>query len=134
MCDEDCIILIQKQKLTVYRNGTILMTGVRNFQDGLYDLHLRPLNHTNSKTSINADNIIYPPGHAFIKNPSQPTTSTLPKSKTKSTRYNKIFDSFNTLIDDYLDDQVFDEYKPIVTKEKEHHANVILRKNKAKSH
>lgn len=135
LCDEDCTVLIQQKKLTVYRNGTILMTGVWNFQDGLYNIHLHPLHYTNN-TSITTDNVQLLMPHALIKNKTTTPTkafSTYTISPKKKTKYNHIFDSFNTLIDEFQYAKVFDHYKPIVEQEKQHHANVILCKDKAKA-
>jgi len=40
LCDNDCKIILQKENMTVYKNNTIILTGLRNKRDGLWDVQL----------------------------------------------------------------------------------------------
>jgi hypothetical protein len=42
LCDDDCQIHLDKNKLTVTKNDNIIYTGTRNFTDGLWDINLTP--------------------------------------------------------------------------------------------
>ena len=37
LCDDHCIAIFQKNKFDVIKNNKIVLTGPRNFQDGLWD-------------------------------------------------------------------------------------------------
>ena len=38
LCDDDCIAILDKQKLEVFKNDACILTGPRNTTDGLWDI------------------------------------------------------------------------------------------------
>ena len=42
LCDDGCIAVFDKDKLEVFKDGTIVITGTRNQTDGLWDVNLNP--------------------------------------------------------------------------------------------
>ena len=42
LCDQDCIAVFDKQKLHIFRHGELVLDGVRNHVDGLWDIVFNP--------------------------------------------------------------------------------------------
>ena len=42
LCDDDCIAVLDKRFLTVYKKGICILKGSRNWTDGLWDVRLKP--------------------------------------------------------------------------------------------
>jgi hypothetical protein len=42
LCDDDCIITLNKQSLQVIKNNKVIMQGTRNVTDGLWDIPINP--------------------------------------------------------------------------------------------
>ena len=40
LCDDKCTIVLDKQNATIYKNNKVVLSGVRNLQDGLWDIKL----------------------------------------------------------------------------------------------
>ena len=40
LCDDDCIVTLDKSKMTVEKNNKIILEGTRNINDGLWDIQL----------------------------------------------------------------------------------------------
>ena len=38
LCDDNCIAVFSKYRLSVYKNGCLMLTGVCNWTDGLWDV------------------------------------------------------------------------------------------------
>ena len=40
LCDDDCIAIFDKRSLKIYKHNTLVLTGKRNWTDGLWDIFL----------------------------------------------------------------------------------------------
>ena len=51
LCDDKCIVVLNKYKVHVYKENTVVLSGDRNAKDGLWDIQLpvvhlpKPTNH-----------------------------------------------------------------------------------------
>jgi hypothetical protein len=48
LCDDNCIAVLDKHKIQVYKRNTCILTGTRNTADGLWDI---PIPHSLSSQS-----------------------------------------------------------------------------------
>ena len=63
LADDGCVIMLDKAKLRVFKNYTLLLTGTQNLRDGLWDIPLLP--HTpqqyhSSAPLLHKSNVIIP--------------------------------------------------------------------------
>ena len=58
LCDDDCQVHLDKKKLKVYKNKEIILRGIRNRRDGLWDMLLHQ--------PLKEDNYIKPTTHAAL--------------------------------------------------------------------
>ena len=141
LCDDDCTVQLNKHFLKVFKNKNLIMKGIRNQYDGLWDI---PVN----KTTIQHTNCIIPPS-SVISIHNNYVTSTLNKQKNniESNKSSKITNtppnshfssrlakpSIQLLQKTFgpLEHFVFDNIVDNCTKQlnkKEHRLNVIVRK------
>ena len=130
LCDDDCTVLLNKNKLYAVKDDKVLLHGDRNHQDGLWDIPIHihqaavSTHHTGlysaslSKKQTNLDTSESNDG----SNKSQFGVGPR-RSKQK---YNHVFSSLNALIDDNLFE------KDIAPYETDRVVNIILRKDKTK--
>ena len=52
LCDDDCVAVLQKRKINIYKNKKCIINGKRNFEDGLWDVEL-PVKLTQTMTAQN---------------------------------------------------------------------------------
>ena len=45
LCDDNCIAIFSKFRLRIYKNGKLLLTGIRNWTDGLWDVVVPQIHH-----------------------------------------------------------------------------------------
>ena len=57
LCDDDCHIILNKTHLTAVKNNNIILQGVRNPSDGLWDIPVQ-------KTQMSSQNFNLPPPNA----------------------------------------------------------------------
>ena len=57
MCDDGCVITLDKDHAKVYKNNTLLLQGMRNPRDGLWDMNI-PIHHLPHKLQHNINAII----------------------------------------------------------------------------
>jgi hypothetical protein len=106
LCDDDCHIILNKENLTAIKNDKIILKGVRNPTDGLWDIPVQ-------KTHISSQNCALPSPNAGIY-ARTPQITTSPGKKKKDKRHSparhKIHPAFqrlNYLIDHNIcDDQI----------------------------
>jgi hypothetical protein len=58
LCDDDCIAVLDKNHLQVFRDNTCILTGTRNLTDGLWDIPLSSTSATDSVTEKHQVNAI----------------------------------------------------------------------------
>ena len=100
LCDDNCEVFLNKTSLVAVKNDDIILEGIRNPTDGLWDIPVR-------KTTLHEFNHPLPPIHPGIypKSPTVCGAFKLPFN-TPMTPKNKIFKSFrhfHQLIDDNED-------------------------------
>ena len=62
LCDDNCIAVLDKNKMQVYKQNTIILSGTRNSNDGLWDIPVpttsnaktQPTSHKWTSPSVNA--------------------------------------------------------------------------------
>ena len=47
LCDDDCKIYLDKQSMKVYKENKLILTGTRNFTDGLWDVSIMTIHPNN---------------------------------------------------------------------------------------
>ena len=52
LCNDDCIAVFDKRKLLVYKKGTLILCGRRNWNDGLWDVDIKPMSPRKSLNYI----------------------------------------------------------------------------------
>lgn len=45
LCDDDCITVFDKRNLRVYKQGQLVLKGVRKWTNGLWDVIFKPQQH-----------------------------------------------------------------------------------------
>ena len=64
LCDDDCSVLLDKKKLYVKKNNSMVLEGNRNMKDGLWDI---PIPYYDvGKRALQTDNYIHTPTHAAM--------------------------------------------------------------------
>lgn len=64
LCDDNCKIQLDRHSLIVTKNNKIILTGYRNFNDGLYDIPLpTPIPSSNSNTTASINLLSVVPNH-----------------------------------------------------------------------
>ena len=51
LCDDNCITVLDKNEINIFKNNKCIIKGKRNKADGLWDIPLQPNPHTTSKPS-----------------------------------------------------------------------------------
>jgi hypothetical protein len=51
LCDDNCIAILDKSKIQVYKNSTCILTGPHNPSDGLWDISV-PTSHPSVKVTV----------------------------------------------------------------------------------
>ena len=73
LADDGCQTTIDKEKLTIKKNDEVILTGIRNTYDDLYDIPIYRT-HPNPKYSITKNNFVMPDTHGIyhtVMNPKQ---------------------------------------------------------------
>ena len=102
LCDDNCTVILTKQQLLILKKGNIILTGLRNATDGLWDIPINKniLPHQRQqipvhKTEVHENQYITPKTHPALYNKqkrvSQITTKvtpgiTKPKQGTKKAK------------------------------------------------
>ena len=121
LCDDNCTVELTKHYLRVYKNGKIILRGIRNYNDGLWDIPVQ-------KTVIHENNYVFPKVYSNTptKHPSAVPSPQLQRKRKQSKRkqlLQHVFGSMEPLIDSNHTDQCLAEQQKL-----DHHANVIIRR------
>ena len=135
LCDDDCTVILDKNKLLALKNSEIVLRGSRNYLDGLWDIPIQ-------KSKLQSDNYNSPSLHGFnyesCKSTKIQQNYNIQRTQMKKDNtYFRLFNGLNQLIDvnecDYLctNQQKIDTRQYSMAKINPK-MNVILRKNKTK--
>ena len=122
LCNDGCTVTLDKYYLKVKKNNTTIMQGIRNFNDGLWDIPV-------VKNYIQTNNYISPPPSAIMQQSTFQTPSKTVKQQRRNSSTSSIqllkreYDCLDSLIDANYTDQCINKHNKI-----SHKANVILRK------
>ena len=58
LCDDNCKVHLDKEEMNACKNGKVVLKGIRNKHDGLWDMPLKP--------TLTEDNCAKPPTHAAL--------------------------------------------------------------------
>ena len=104
LCDDDCTVILDKNKLLALKNSEIVLRGSRNYLNGLWDIPIQ-------KSKLQSDNYNSPSIHSFNYEMSksakeQRNYNIQTKQTKKDNSYFRLFDGLNQLINvnecDYL--------------------------------
>ena len=135
LCDDDCHIILDKTHLTAVKNDNIILQGVRNPTDGLWDIPVH-------KTKMTSHNFQLPHTNAgMYKSAKKLITSPVKQEKIKAPARHKIhpdFQSLNYLIDHNIcDDQISRQisndkksFRSVSISPRTNSLNVIIHKKK----
>ena len=110
LCDDNCPIVLDKQKLYALKNKTVIMEGIRNQEDGLWDIPIQ-------KTTLQSDHFAPVPSHGGLYATSLTKHHSTQKIQYKcenasnmstSTPYNHLFSGLDSLIESNQTDQAID--------------------------
>ena len=66
LCDDDCTVVLTKNKLSVIKNNELILSGTRNRTDDLWDIPIRKGKKTADKKEITTENFRKPKTHPGI--------------------------------------------------------------------
>ena len=135
LCDDDCTVILDKNKMLAIKKNEIILRGRRNYLDGLWDIPIE-------KSRLQSDNYNNPTIHGFqYKNQSSNNIQRNYETKEKQTKKDKtffrLFYGLNKLIDVNECDYLCNNQQKIDTRQYSiarliPKMNVILRKDKTK--
>ena len=134
LCDDDCIVLLNKKNMYAVKEDEVILQGKRNLTDGLWDIPIH-------KSTINKENYLEPQCHGFPyatpKNNNVKQNIRTEKQKTEKKDFFRVFDGLNKLIDvnecEHLcNKQLKEDTRQYLKVNIQQKLNVILRKDKTK--